>query len=143
MWNATDCMLATLRGGPLHGRGIIEGVRRLSGGRLELTVGKLYVELDHLAEAGLVEATEGWSGDGRRRYQLTGMAQSARSEREGPLGTVVVQGRLHLLTARVRLLVELTVVHDASELPVHSDPDALPGPSPLPENQYYDGRYIQ
>lgn len=143
MWNATDCMLATLRGGPLHGGSIIEGVRRLSGGRLELTVGRLYVELDHLAEAGLIEATDGWSGDGRRRYQLTGMAEGALSERDGPLGTVVVQGRLHLLTSRVRLLVELTVVHDASELPARADPDALPGPPLLPENQYTDGRYIQ
>lgn len=70
-------LLAVLRQGPGHGYAVIEGVRRLSGGALELAEGSVYPALHRLERERLLDSD--WSEvNGRRRrvYRLT--ARGAR-----------------------------------------------------------------
>jgi PadR family transcriptional regulator PadR len=65
-------LLATLRGGPLHGYGIVEKLRGTSGGEFDLAEGTVYPALYRLERAGLL--TSRWTrAEGRRRrlYELT------------------------------------------------------------------------
>lgn len=69
----TFLILTALAGGRLHGYGIIQAVKALSGGRVTLRPGTLYGALDRLAESGLVvvdgETVE--QGRFRRYYKVT------------------------------------------------------------------------
>jgi transcriptional regulator len=71
-------VLATLRGGPLHGYGIIKEIREKSGGDFDILEGTLYPALHRLETLGLVKSR--WaSGTGRRRrvYELTRRGRGA------------------------------------------------------------------
>ena len=69
----TVMVLSALAGQVLHGYGLIEEVRALSGGRVTLSLGTLYGTLDRLTEDGLVrvEREEVVAGRLRRYYLLT------------------------------------------------------------------------
>jgi DNA-binding PadR family transcriptional regulator len=73
MREPTFFILAALTGPPLHGYGVMQAVRELSGGRLVLRAGTLYAALDRLMEEGLlvVEREEVTDGRLRRYYRLT------------------------------------------------------------------------
>jgi PadR family transcriptional regulator, regulatory protein PadR len=65
-------LLAALQAAPRHGYGVIEHVRRTSGGRFDYPEGTVYPALHRLEEEGLLRSR--WRDiDGRRRrvYTLT------------------------------------------------------------------------
>jgi DNA-binding PadR family transcriptional regulator len=67
-------VLASLADGPLYGYAIIRSAQQLSDGRVRLTTGALYAELDRLSRAGYVRRGrhELAAGRVRRCYGLTG-----------------------------------------------------------------------
>lgn len=69
----TFFILTSLTDQPLHGYGVMQAARELSGGRLQLRPGTLYAALDRLAEDGLlvVDREEAVDGRLRRYYRLT------------------------------------------------------------------------
>lgn len=66
-------ILTALIDEPRHGYGIVQEVRQITGGRVDLPVGTLYGALDRLAAEGLVEKhrDEVAAGRLRRYYRLT------------------------------------------------------------------------
>lgn len=72
-------ILAVLLEGPLHGYAIIRRAEALSGGRVRLSTGTLYVNLDSLLEAGLIEVDreEVVNGRARRTYRIAGPGREA------------------------------------------------------------------
>jgi len=66
-------ILLALSESELHGYGIMQSVKRQSGGNYKLGPGTLYANLDRLLASGLVGETERQlkSGDTRREYRLT------------------------------------------------------------------------
>jgi PadR family transcriptional regulator PadR len=76
-------VLATLRGGPLHGYGIIKEIRERSSGDFDVLEGTLYPALHRLETVGLVKSR--WAtGTGRRRrvYELTSKGSVALAAQE-------------------------------------------------------------
>jgi len=69
----TFFILTALTDKPLHGYGVMQAIRELSGGRLDLRPGTLYAALDRLTEDGLlvVDREEAVDGRLRRYYRLT------------------------------------------------------------------------
>ena len=69
MQEPTFLILTALAAGPQHGYGIITDAERISGGVSRLATGTLYMALDRLSSAGLVEPDREEIADGRlRRY---------------------------------------------------------------------------
>ena len=66
-------ILLALAESDLHGYGILQAVKRQSGGTFKLGPGTLYANLDRLLAAGLVGESERKQKDGetRREYSLT------------------------------------------------------------------------
>jgi len=57
---------------PLHGYGIMQMVKELSGGRVQLGPGTLYGALSNLQQNGLIESADDGSGSERRKaYRMT------------------------------------------------------------------------
>jgi DNA-binding PadR family transcriptional regulator len=76
-------ILLALSESDLHGYGIMQSVKRQSGGDYKLGPGTLYSNLDRLLASGLVSGTERRlkGGDTRREYRLTpGGEQALRLE---------------------------------------------------------------
>jgi transcriptional regulator len=76
-------VLATLRGGPLHGYAIIKEIRERSGGDFDVFEGTLYPALHRLETLGFVKSR--WAtGAGRRRrvYELTEKGHGALAAQE-------------------------------------------------------------
>jgi DNA-binding PadR family transcriptional regulator len=73
MREPTYFVLASLLSGPLHGYAIIKRVGEMSGGRVRLGTGTLYMALDRLTAEGYIQLTgeEMISGRVRRSYGLT------------------------------------------------------------------------
>src|SRR6266513_1179232 len=73
MQEPTFLILTALAAGPQHGYGIITDAGRISGGVTKLQTGTLYMALDRLSSAGLVEPDreEVAGGRLRRYYRLT------------------------------------------------------------------------
>ena len=73
-------LLATLGNGPRHGYAVIDALREIIAGRLDLPTGTIYPALRRLEEAGLI--TGSWSvvaGCQRREYRLTSAGSRALS----------------------------------------------------------------
>jgi transcriptional regulator len=66
-------VLAALAAGPAHGYGIIQEIRRRTGGAFDLPEGTVYPALHRLEQAGLLSSrwTTAESGRKRRVYALT------------------------------------------------------------------------
>ena len=76
-------LLATLRGGPVHGYAIAQKLRLLSKGSLELPEGTIYPALHRLERDGLMKSE--WaevSGRRRRVYRLTAKGRKALASKE-------------------------------------------------------------
>jgi DNA-binding PadR family transcriptional regulator len=73
MQEPTFFILTALVHDPLHGYGIMQGVKHLSRGRINLKAGTLYAALDRLTEQGLiaVDREEAAAGRLRRYYALS------------------------------------------------------------------------
>jgi DNA-binding PadR family transcriptional regulator len=72
-------ILLALSESDLHGYGIMQAVKRQSGGNFRLGPGTLYANLDRLLAGGLVGESEKKlkSGDTRREYSLTASGEKA------------------------------------------------------------------
>ncbi len=56
---------------PLHGYGIMQNVKSLSGGRVDLGPGTLYGAINTLLSKGWIEPLEGEKGDRKKEYIIT------------------------------------------------------------------------
>ncbi len=94
-------VLTAFAAGPQHGYAVIQDVLRISEGRMRLHTGSLYVILDRLREAGLIEVDheEVVASRLRRYYRLTASCASR-------LASEAEAARRHadLATARLRRL---------------------------------------
>jgi len=72
-------ILAALAGGPSHGYGVIQEIRRRSRGAFDLPEGTIYPALHRLEKGGLLSSrwVDGPSGRRRRVYALTRRGNSA------------------------------------------------------------------
>jgi DNA-binding PadR family transcriptional regulator len=72
-------LLSALRGRCLHGYGVIEHVRRASGGRFDYPEGTVYPALHRLEDDGLVRSrwVEPEGGRRRRVYEVTRKGEKA------------------------------------------------------------------
>jgi PadR family transcriptional regulator PadR len=73
-------LLAALEDGPRHGYAVMEALRQVTGGRMDLPTGTIYPALRRLEAAGLI--TGSWSvvgGRRRRNYRLTAAGARALS----------------------------------------------------------------
>lgn len=75
-------VLAALVGGPAHGYGIIQEIKRRSGGAFDLPEGTIYPALHRLEKAGYLASrwTMADSGRKRRVYKLTRRGERALSD---------------------------------------------------------------
>ena len=88
---------------PRHGYGIMQDVRRQSGGQYKLGPGTLYDNLQRLMDQGLVEESRQKSGDPRRRYyHLTAQGRAVLEADVERLKSVVRHARSSLRPAGVR-----------------------------------------
>jgi PadR family transcriptional regulator PadR len=76
-------LLAVLSGGPLHGYGVTEELRRRSGGEFDLPEGTIYPALHRLEASGLLSSRwEVVAGRRRRVYALSGSGRRAAVDRQ-------------------------------------------------------------
>jgi PadR family transcriptional regulator PadR len=71
-------LLATLRGGPLHGYAVVEQLRGASEGAFDLAEGTVYPALYRLEGAGLL--TSRWTSSGGRRRRVYRLTRRGREE---------------------------------------------------------------
>jgi PadR family transcriptional regulator, regulatory protein PadR len=78
-------VLAALAAGPAHGYGVIQEIRRRSGGAFDLPEGTVYPVLHRLEQAGLLAShwTVGTSGRKRRVYSLTRRGNRSFADQQG------------------------------------------------------------
>jgi DNA-binding PadR family transcriptional regulator len=105
MQEPTFLILTALAAGPQHGYGIIADAERISGGVTRLQTGTLYMALDRLSSARLVEPDREEVADGRLRryYRLTddGATElAAETERRRASAAVAAQRLSARLAAR-------------------------------------------
>jgi DNA-binding PadR family transcriptional regulator len=96
-------ILLALAESNLHGYGIMQSVKRQSGGKYKLGPGTLYANLNRLLAAGLVGEKERKmkDGDTRREYFLTsGGEQALRLEIRRLQQVVATAGKLGQLSER-------------------------------------------
>lgn len=75
-------LLAVLEATPLHGYGLVQELRRRSGGEFDLAEGTVYPALHRLERAGLLTSRWEVVGDRSRRvYALTRLGREAAGER--------------------------------------------------------------
>lgn len=91
-------ILLALAESDLHGYGIMQAVKRQSGGNFRLGPGTLYANLDRLLASGLVGETERKLKDGetRRQYSLTANGERVLREEMLRLRQMVNVARLRL-----------------------------------------------
>ena len=91
-------ILLALAESDLHGYGIMQSVKRHSGGTFKLGPGTLYANLDKLLATGLVSDTERQMKDGeeRREYSLTSEGERVLREEVRRLRQVVNVARTRL-----------------------------------------------
>ena len=91
-------ILLALAESELHGYGIMQSVKRQSGGTFKLGPGTLYANLDRLLASGLVGETERkmTSGESRREYCLTSSGESVLRVEVARLRQVVSVARTRL-----------------------------------------------
>jgi DNA-binding PadR family transcriptional regulator len=101
-------LLTSLRQGPMTGGEMIPAAHEVSGGRVRLSVAGLFSTLDELVDADLIEAAPGDGGWPRPVYRLTSYGEEAiiPADRE----SLRLHGRLRLLTTRILVDVEVSVV---------------------------------
>jgi DNA-binding PadR family transcriptional regulator len=103
MQEPTFLILTALAAGPQHGYGIITDAENISGGATRLQAGTLYMALDRLRSAGLVEPDREEVADGRLRryYRLTdeGTAQLAEETERRRASAAVAAQRLSIRLA--------------------------------------------
>jgi|ERR1700709_1330891 DNA-binding PadR family transcriptional regulator len=82
-------VLAVLRGGPLHGYGIVQEVAARSAGRIQIRPGNLYRVLDRMLERGLIEVLKASGDDRRTDYRITPLGRKT-AQAEAKLLSIVI-----------------------------------------------------
>jgi len=100
--NAVTYILLALAECDLHGYGIMQATKRLSGGEYKIGPGTLYDNLRALIASGLVsESEEADAGeDARRIFHLTKAGAGVLSDELARLAAVVKAGRARLASGR-------------------------------------------
>jgi DNA-binding PadR family transcriptional regulator len=78
---------------PLHGYGIMQRVRQMSGGRVSIGPGTLYGALAALADRGWIEPV-GEGGDRKKEYLITSAGREVMEREIERLEELVENGRL-------------------------------------------------
>ena len=82
---------------PLHGYGIMQKVKDLSAGRVQLGPGTLYGALSHLQENGLIEsADDGSNSERRKAYRMTPAGKAVARHEIARLEEMARNGRAML-----------------------------------------------
>jgi DNA-binding PadR family transcriptional regulator len=95
-------ILLALAGEPRHGYGIIQEIRRQSGGEYRIGPGTLYDNLQKLMENGAVREFLSRGKDARRRYELTELGQRVLAADTERLRLIVRQASVRLRALEVR-----------------------------------------
>jgi DNA-binding PadR family transcriptional regulator len=82
-------VLAVLRGGPLHGYGIVQEVAARSAGRIQIRPGNLYRVLDRMLDRGLIEVLKASGDDRRTDYRITPLGRKT-AQAEAKLLSIVI-----------------------------------------------------
>lgn len=61
---------------PLHGYGIMQNVKEISGGRVKLAAGTLYGALNSLLDKGYIKSLSGDMSDRKKEYMITELGKS-------------------------------------------------------------------
>lgn len=61
---------------PLHGYGIMQNVKEISGGRVKLAAGTLYGALNSLLDKGYIKSLSGDTSDRKKEYMITELGKS-------------------------------------------------------------------
>ena len=78
---------------PLHGYGMMQRVREMSRGRLELGAGTLYGALSALTEKGWIEPVSGEEDSRRKAYRITEAGRRVLAAEIGRLTELLENGR--------------------------------------------------
>lgn len=78
---------------PLHGYGIMQNVRQMSGGRVNLGAGTLYGALTTLIEKGWIKSCAECADSRKKEYVITGAGKSAVSYELTRLEELLSNGR--------------------------------------------------
>jgi DNA-binding PadR family transcriptional regulator len=99
----TYLVLLALADGPLHGYGVAQCARELSGGRVRLGAGTLYGALDRLTAEGRVTVSGESIVDGRHRryYDLTEAGRQVLAAETDRLSRLAALGRQRLAGSRL------------------------------------------
>jgi DNA-binding PadR family transcriptional regulator len=77
----------------MHGYGIMQNVKELSGGRVELGPGTLYGALNTLLQKGWIEALEEERGTRKKEYQITALGKEMVQTEIERLEELVANGK--------------------------------------------------
>ena len=77
----------------MHGYGIMQNVKELSGGRVELGPGTLYGALNTLLQKGWIEALEGERGARKKEYRITALGKEMVQNEIERLEELVANGK--------------------------------------------------
>lgn len=61
---------------PLHGYGIMQNVKEISNGRVNLAAGTLYGAINSLLEKGYIKAVSGDESDRKKEYMITELGKT-------------------------------------------------------------------
>ncbi|WP_238653267.1 PadR family transcriptional regulator [Paenibacillus piscarius] len=78
---------------PMHGYGIMQNVKLLSNGRVELGAGTLYGALSTLVERGWIGPLAGGADSRKKEYQITELGKSVVQSEMARLDELLTNGR--------------------------------------------------
>jgi len=78
---------------PLHGYGIMQQVREMSGDRVSLGAGTLYGAINTLVEKGWIIPLEGPADARKKEYQITGKGREVLHDELSRLEELVASGK--------------------------------------------------
>lgn len=78
---------------PMHGYGIMQNVKQLSNGRVELGAGTLYGALSTLVERGWIGLLAGGEDSRKKEYQITELGKSIVQSEMTRLDELLANGR--------------------------------------------------
>ena len=81
---------------PRHGYGIMQNVKLLSGGRVELAAGTLYGAISTMLEKGWIEGIPGERNSRKKEYQITASGKAMLRQELARLEELVKNGKMLL-----------------------------------------------
>ncbi len=78
---------------PLHGYGIMQNVKELSNGRVNLGAGTLYGAINTLLEKSWIKSVDGEKGSRKKEYEITAAGKDVISDEIVRLEELVANGK--------------------------------------------------